>query len=63
MRALLDTLEKVLDHDVSILLLGESGSGKDFLARAVHAGGGRRDKPFVHIECASIPAGKCRPAT
>jgi transcriptional regulator with PAS, ATPase and Fis domain len=56
MRALLDTLEKVLDHDVSILLLGESGSGKDFLARAVHAGGARRDKPFVHIDCASIPA-------
>ena len=56
MRALLDTLEKVLDHDVSILLLGESGSGKDFLARAIHAGGARRDKPFVHIECASIPA-------
>jgi len=56
MRALLDTLEKVLDHDVSILLLGESGSGKDFLARAIHAGGARRDKPFVHIDCASIPA-------
>jgi transcriptional regulator with PAS, ATPase and Fis domain len=56
MRALLDTLEKVLDHDVSILILGESGSGKDFLARAIHAGGARRDKPFVHIDCASIPA-------
>jgi len=34
MRAILATLEKVVDHDVSILLLGESGSGKDFLARA-----------------------------
>jgi len=56
MRALLDTLEKVLDHDVSILILGESGSGKAFLARAIHAGGARRDKPFVHIDCASIPA-------
>jgi transcriptional regulator with PAS, ATPase and Fis domain len=56
MRALLDTLEKVLDHDVSILLLGESGSGKDFLAHAVHAAGTRRDRPFVHIDCASIPA-------
>ncbi len=56
MRALLDTLEKVLDHDVSILILGESGSGKDFLARSIHAGGARRDKPFVHIDCASIPA-------
>jgi transcriptional regulator with PAS, ATPase and Fis domain len=56
MRALLETLEKVVDHDVSILLLGESGSGKDYLAAAVHACGARRDKPFVHIDCASIPA-------
>jgi len=56
MRALLDTLEKVLDHDVSILLLGESGSGKDFLAKTIHARGARRDKPFVHIDCSSIPA-------
>jgi len=56
MRALVDTLEKVVDHDVSILLLGESGSGKNFLAQAIHAGGSRRDKPFVHIDCASIPA-------
>jgi two-component system response regulator AtoC len=56
MRALLETLEKVVDHDVSILLLGESGSGKDYLAAAIHACGARRDKPFVHIDCASIPA-------
>jgi len=56
MRALLDTLEKVVDHDVAILLLGESGSGKDFLARTIHAHGARRERPFVHIDCASIPA-------
>lgn len=55
MRNLLDTVEKVLDHDVSILILGESGSGKDYLAEAIHACGNRRDEPFVHIECASIP--------
>jgi transcriptional regulator with PAS, ATPase and Fis domain len=56
MRTLLETLEKVLDHDVPILLLGESGSGKDYLAQALHACGARRDKPFVHIGCANIPA-------
>jgi len=56
LRNLLDTVEKVLDHDVSILILGESGSGKDYLAEAIHACGNRRDEPFVHIECASIPA-------
>ena len=56
MRALLETVEKVLDHDVSVLILGESGSGKDHLAAAIHACGARRDQPLVPIDCASIPA-------
>jgi len=56
MRNVLETVGKVLDHDVSILILGESGSGKDYLAEAIHACGNRRAEPFVHIECASIPA-------
>jgi DNA-binding NtrC family response regulator len=55
MRALLQTVEKVLDHDVNILLLGESGSGKDHLAEAIHACGRRRERPFVRIDCASVP--------
>jgi DNA-binding NtrC family response regulator len=55
MRALLQTAEKVLDHDVNILITGESGSGKDFLAEAMHASGKRRDRPFVHIDCAAVP--------
>jgi DNA-binding NtrC family response regulator len=55
MRALLQTVEKVLDHDVNLLILGESGSGKDFLAEAIHACGGRRQNPFIRIDCASIP--------
>ena len=56
MRNLLETAGKVLDHDVPILILGESGAGKNFLAESIHAAGKRRDEPFVHIECASIPA-------
>jgi transcriptional regulator with PAS, ATPase and Fis domain len=56
MRNVLDTVAKVLDHDVSILIHGESGVGKDYLAAAIHACSSRRDEPFVHIECASIPA-------
>jgi DNA-binding NtrC family response regulator len=56
MRNVLETAAKVLDHDVSILILGESGSGKDYLAEAIHACSNRREEPFVHIECASIPA-------
>jgi two-component system, NtrC family, response regulator AtoC len=56
MRTLLQTVEKVLDHDVNLLLLGESGSGKDYFAEAIHACGNRRGKPFVKIDCAGIPA-------
>ena len=56
MRNVLQTVEKVLGRDVPILILGESGSGKDRLAEAIHACGPRRDHPFVHIDCAAIPA-------
>ena len=56
MRELLLTVERVLDHDVNLLLLGESGSGKDYLAEAIHASGRRRDRPMIRIDCASIPA-------
>src|SRR5438132_13899019 len=56
MRALLQTVEKVLDHDVNILLLGESGVGKDYFAESIHSAGTRRDKPLVRIDCAAIPA-------
>lgn len=55
MRSLLATVEKLVDHDVSLLILGESGVGKNYLAEAVHACGTRREQPFVHIDCAAIP--------
>ncbi|HET7434260.1 MAG TPA: sigma-54 dependent transcriptional regulator [Thermoanaerobaculia bacterium] len=55
MRSVLETVEKVLDHDVSILILGESGVGKDYLAESIHATSARREEPFVAIDCASIP--------
>jgi DNA-binding NtrC family response regulator len=56
MREVLQTAGKVLDRDASVLILGESGTGKDLLAQAIHACGPRRDEPFVVIECASIPS-------
>ena len=56
MRTLLEMVEKVLDHDVNILLLGESGVGKDYFAEAIHACSARRSKPLVRIDCAAIPA-------
>ena len=55
MRALIDTVEKLIDRDAPVLILGESGSGKNYLAEAIHACGARREMPFVHIDCASIP--------
>ncbi|WP_414039803.1 sigma-54-dependent Fis family transcriptional regulator [Acidithiobacillus sp. M4-SHS-6] len=48
-------IHKVLNKNISILLLGETGTGKDTLARAIHRASDRRDKPFVAINCAAIP--------
>ncbi|MGI9228399.1 MAG: sigma-54-dependent transcriptional regulator [Gammaproteobacteria bacterium] len=39
----------------TILMLGETGTGKDVLARLLHANSARQDKPFVHVDCASLP--------
>ena len=55
MRALLQTVEKVLDHDVNVLILGESGTGKDHLAEAIHACGPRARMPLIRIDCVAIP--------
>jgi len=51
----LDQLRRVAATDVSVLLLGESGSGKELFARAVHHLSERRARPFLPINCAAIP--------
>ncbi len=56
MRDILATVEKVLDHDVPILIVGESGTGKDYLAEIMHSSSKRSEEPYVHVDCASIPA-------
>ena len=56
MRAMLQVVGKVAAHDVPLLIAGESGTGKNYLAAAVHQTSERRTEPFVAIECASIPA-------
>src|SRR5215469_9675807 len=55
MVALLETLKQVADSPASVLLTGESGTGKDLLARALHFESSRRDGPFVPINCAALP--------
>jgi two-component system, NtrC family, response regulator AtoC len=40
----------------AVLVLGETGAGKEVVARALHTGGPRRDKPFVELNCAALPA-------
>src|SRR5207244_9772518 len=47
--------QRVAQTEAIVLLLGESGSGKELFARAVHHLSNRRDKPFVAINCAAIP--------
>lgn len=47
--------EKIAQTDISTLLLGESGTGKEVFARSIHEHSLRSDKPFVAINCASIP--------
>ncbi|MBT9554988.1 MAG: sigma 54-interacting transcriptional regulator [Myxococcales bacterium] len=56
MRRVVQTLSRVADVDVNVLLLGESGVGKELLARAVHAAGDRRTGPFVAENCGAVPA-------
>jgi two-component system response regulator AtoC len=57
MRAIGTVIENVADTDATVMIRGESGVGKDLVARAVHAASSRRRGPFVKVNCAAIPLG------
>src|SRR5882724_303030 len=57
MQAIRTIIENVADTDAMVLLRGESGVGKDLVARTIHARSIRRDGPFVKVNCAAIPHG------
>jgi two-component system, NtrC family, response regulator AtoC len=48
-------VSKVLNNEITVLIYGESGTGKELIARAIHYNGRRKERPFVVVNCASIP--------
>jgi DNA-binding NtrC family response regulator len=56
MRTIAQVIEQVSDSDVTVLIRGESGVGKELVARAIHQRSSRKDRPFVKVNCAALPA-------
>ena len=56
MRRVFEMVDRVADADVPVMIRGESGVGKDVVARAIHARSSRRAGPFVKINCAALPS-------
>src|SRR2546426_10575262 len=56
MRGIATVIEQVSDSDVTVLIRGESGVGKELVARAIHQRSTRRTRPFVKVNCAALPA-------
>jgi formate hydrogenlyase transcriptional activator len=57
LRETLSRAEVVADTDATVLLMGETGTGKELIARLIHSRSPRRDHAFVRLNCAAVPAG------
>lgn len=55
MRQIREVIEQIGDTDVTVLIQGESGCGKEIVARAVHSNSTRKEFPFVKVNCAALP--------
>ncbi len=55
MLEIFDTIRKIADYKTTVLITGESGSGKELIARAIHFNSPRANKPFIAINCSAIP--------
>ena len=55
-RSVLNVVENLLDNNSTVLVLGESGVGKEVIAKAIHANSDRSHEPFVIVNCGAIPA-------
>jgi two-component system response regulator AtoC len=51
------TIDEVAKTDITVLIKGESGTGKELLAQAIHLNSQRKDRPFIKVNCATIPKG------
>ncbi|MCA9538053.1 MAG: sigma-54-dependent Fis family transcriptional regulator [Myxococcales bacterium] len=55
MHAVFERLRRIAPSELSALIIGETGTGKELVARAIHANSPRRDRPFVVLDCSAIP--------
>jgi len=57
MKRVIALARRFAEHDVPVLMQGETGTGKELFARAIHTTGSRKNKPFIAVNCGSIPPG------
>ncbi|MCA9506646.1 MAG: sigma 54-interacting transcriptional regulator, partial [Myxococcales bacterium] len=56
LKRVLEDVQKVAGTDATVLILGETGTGKELIARSIHSSSRRADKPFVKVNCPAIPS-------